>query len=94
MKVDLNLFRVFEAIYCEGNISKAAAALNLSQPAVSHALAKLRDHYDDRLFIRQGNEMRPTALTKNVIEEVGEWKETGEAENDLDENEPRFVAIG
>lgn len=72
MKVDLNLFRVFEAIYCEGNISKAAAALNLSQPAVSHALAKLRDHFDDRLFIRQGNEMRPTALTKNVIEEVRE----------------------
>ena len=31
---------------------------------------------------------------ENVNEEVGEWEETGEAENDLDENEPRFVAIG
>ena len=72
MKVDLNLFIVFEAIYCEGNISKAAVALNLSQPAVSHALAKLRAHYDDKLFIRQGNQMRPTALTKNVIVEVRE----------------------
>ncbi len=72
MKVDLNLFIVFEAIYCEGNISKAAAGLNLSQPAVSHALAKLRAHYDDKLFIRQGNQMRPTALTKNVIVEVRE----------------------
>ena len=30
---------------------------------------------------------------ENVNEEVGEWEETGEAENDLDENEPRFVAI-
>ncbi|QOL25825.1 LysR family transcriptional regulator [Thalassotalea sp. LPB0316] len=70
MKIDLNLFRVFEAIYCEGNISKAAAALNLSQPAVSHSLAKLRSHYDDQLFVRQGNEMRPTALTKKVIIEV------------------------
>ena len=29
-----------------------------------------------------------------VNEEVGKWEETGEAENDLDENEPRFVAIG
>ena len=38
MKVDLNLFVVFEAIYCEGNITKAASALNLSQPAVSHSL--------------------------------------------------------
>lgn len=50
MKVDLNLFTVFEAIYCEGNISKAASALNLSQPAVSHALAKLRVHFDDKLL--------------------------------------------
>jgi len=31
---------------------------------------------------------------ENVNEEVWEWEETGEAENDLDENEPRFVAIG
>ena len=31
---------------------------------------------------------------ENVNEEVGEWEETGEAENDLDENEPHFVAIG
>lgn len=72
MKIDLNLFVVFEAIYCEGNISKAASALNLSQPAVSHSLAKLRDHFDDKLFIRQGNQMRPTALAKNVIGDVRE----------------------
>ena len=52
MKVDLNLFVVFEAIYCEGNITKAASALNLSQPAVSHSLSKLRHNFDDALFIR------------------------------------------
>lgn len=72
MKVDLNLFVVFEAIYCEGNITKAASALNLSQPAVSHALGKLRTQFDDPLFIRQGNEMRPTAVAKNVIADVRE----------------------
>ena len=72
MKIDLNLFIVFEAIYCEGNISKAASALNLSQPAVSHSLAKLRAHFDDKLFIRQGNQMKPTALAKNVIGDVRE----------------------
>lgn len=72
MKVDLNLFVVFDAIYCEGNITKAALTLHLSQPAVSHALAKLRRHFDDPLFIRQGNEMRPTAVAKNVIADVRE----------------------
>tara|TARA_R110001583_G_scaffold561_2_gene4954 strand:- start:539 stop:1438 length:900 start_codon:yes stop_codon:yes gene_type:complete len=72
MKVDLNLFVVFEAIYCEGNITKAASALNLSQPAVSHSLSKLRDHFDDPLFVRQGNEMRPTAVASNVVADVRE----------------------
>jgi DNA-binding transcriptional LysR family regulator len=72
MKVDLNLFVVFEAIYCEGNITKAASALNLSQPAVSHSLSKLRDHFDDPLFVRQGNEMRPSAVANNVVADVRE----------------------
>ncbi len=72
MKIDLNLFTVFDAIYCEGNITKAATVLNLSQPAVSHALAKLRTHFDDPLFTRQGNQMRPTAVAKNVIADVRE----------------------
>lgn len=72
MKVDLNLFVVFEAIYCEGNITKAGSALNLSQPAVSHSLSKLRDHFDDPLFVRQGNVMRPTAVANNVVADVRE----------------------
>jgi len=72
MKIDLNLFVVFDAIYCEGNITKAASVLNLSQPAVSHSLGKLRTHFDDALFIRQGNEMRPTPVAKNVIDDVRE----------------------
>ena len=72
MKVDLNLFVVFEAIYCQGNITRAANALNLSQPAVSHSLSKLRANFDDALFIRQGNEMRPTPVANNVIADVRE----------------------
>jgi len=72
MKVDLNLFVVFDAIYSEGNITKAASALNLSQPAVSHALGKLRAQFGDHLFVRHGNEMRPTAVAKNVIADIRE----------------------
>ena len=72
MKIDLNLFVVFDAIYCEGNITKAASVLNLSQPAVSHSLGKLRSYFDDPLFVRQGNEMRPTPVAQNVIADVRE----------------------
>jgi len=72
MRADLNLFTVFEAIYCEGNITKAAVVLNLSQPAVSHSLNKLRQQFDDPLFVRQGNEMRPTSVAKNVAADVRE----------------------
>lgn len=70
MKVDLNLFIVFDAIYCEGNITKAALSLNLSQPVVSHSLGTLRNHFDDPLFVRQGNEMRPIPVANNVIADV------------------------
>jgi DNA-binding transcriptional LysR family regulator len=72
MKIDLNLFIVFDVIYLEGNLTKAASVLNLSQPAVSHALARLRTHFDDALFVRQGHKMLPTPLAKNVIADVRE----------------------
>lgn len=72
MKVDLNLFTLFDVIYREGNLTKAATALNLSQPAVSHALARLRVHFGDDLFVRQGKLMRPTPVAKNVIADVRE----------------------
>jgi DNA-binding transcriptional LysR family regulator len=72
MKIDLNLFTIFDTIYRAGSITQAAKILNLSQPAVSHSLAKLRVHFDDVLFIRQGNQMCPTLVAKNVIDDVRE----------------------
>ena len=42
-RLDLNLFRVFEVVYRERNLTRAAALLHLSQSAVSHALARLRE---------------------------------------------------
>lgn len=69
-RVDLNLFRVMDAVYVHGGISGAARYLHLSQPAVSHALARLRRLWDDPLFVRQGNAMVPTELTRRVIGDV------------------------
>lgn len=68
--MDLNLFRVMDAVYAHGGISGAARHLHLSQPAVSHALARLRRLWADPLFVRHGNRMVPTELTRRVIGEV------------------------
>lgn len=69
-RIDLNLFRVMDAVYEHGGISGAARHLHLSQPAVSHALARLRRLWGDPLFVRHGNNMVPTELTRRVIGEV------------------------
>jgi len=69
-KVDLNLFIVFEAIYTEGSITRASLKMNLTQPAVSHALNRLRQLFDDALFERQGHVMAPTPLARSIIDPV------------------------
>jgi DNA-binding transcriptional LysR family regulator len=70
-RIDLNLFTVFDAIYREGGITLASKRLHLSQPAVSHALARLRELLDDPLFERQGNEMIPTPRARALAEQIG-----------------------
>ncbi len=61
-RFDLNLLTVFEAIYSRRGVSSAARQLNLLQPAISHSLARLREAFDDQVFVRQGNGMVPTTL--------------------------------
>ena len=68
--IDLNLFVVFDAIYREGNITKAAKRQGLTQSAVSHALARLRATLDDPLFLRQGTQMMPTPFARSILEPV------------------------
>lgn len=65
--IDLNLFVVFEAIYTERNLTRAAGVLNVTQPAVSNALARLRGHFDDPLFARRGGIMAPTPVAQSLI---------------------------
>lgn len=66
-RVNLNLFVVFDTIFTEGSLTQAASKLSLSQPAVSHALARLRELLGDALFARQGKRMVPTAFARNLI---------------------------
>jgi DNA-binding transcriptional LysR family regulator len=69
-RIDLNLFTVFEAIYTEGSVTRASQKLNLTQPAISHALGRLRTMFNDPLFIRQGHTMVSTPLARSMIEPV------------------------
>jgi DNA-binding transcriptional LysR family regulator len=59
-QLDLNLLRVFDALMQERNLTRAARQLHMSQPAVSNALARLRSHLNDPLFIRCAGGMEPT----------------------------------
>ena len=57
---DLNLLRVFDEVMAERSLTRAAHNLNLTQPAVSNALRRLRNILDDELVRRQGLGMEPT----------------------------------
>ncbi len=64
--VDLNLLVVFDALMAERNVTRAASRVGLTQPAASHALARLRALFKDKLFIRTPKGMTPTPLAVEV----------------------------
>ena len=66
-KVDLNLFVVFDAIYTEANLTRAGQIVGITQPAVSKALARLREAFNDQLFMRTAQGMVPTPMAQNII---------------------------
>lgn len=69
-KVDLNLFIVFDAIYTEANLTRAGQIVGITQPAVSNALARLRETFNDPLFVRTAQGMVPTPMAQNIITPV------------------------
>ena len=66
-KIDLNLLVIFEALYSTGSTSRTAERLGMSQPAVSNALARLRDLIGDPLFVREARGLRPTGKSHEII---------------------------
>lgn len=69
-RLDLNLLVALDALLRERSVTRAAAAMQLSQPSLSAALAKLRRHFDDDLLTRVGNEYRLTPLANGLAEPV------------------------
>ncbi len=78
-RVDLNLLSAFEALYQERSVSDAARRVYIGQPAMSHALSRLRVLFNDPLMERHGQKMEPTRrahelypVIHNVLMEIRE----------------------
>ena len=87
-RIDLNLFLVFDAVAREGNVTRAGKRLGLSQPAVSAALARLRNLIGDPLFVRTRSGMVPTQRASTLMEPVdqalGLIRQTLQEQSDFD----------
>ena len=70
--IDIRLLKVFDEIYKTRSVTAAAEALALGQPAVSVALAKLRQHFGNPLFVRTSNGMEPTPFSEGLVQPVRE----------------------
>src|SRR6476659_1589837 len=64
--VDLNLLKAFDALMSERAVTRAAGRIGLSQPAMSHALSRLRSLFADDLFVRTPDRMEPTARAREI----------------------------
>jgi LysR family transcriptional activator of mexEF-oprN operon len=96
---DLNLLIAFDALMRERSVTRAAARLKIQQPAMSHNLKTLRLLFDDELFVRVGQVMRPTARALTLSASVNQILE--QAQNAITvreafrpEVERRTFAIG
>jgi DNA-binding transcriptional LysR family regulator len=64
--VDLNLLKAFDALASDRAVTRAASRIGLSQPAMSHALSRLRGLFGDDLFVRTPGGMEPTARAREI----------------------------
>ncbi len=69
-RLDMNLLVIFEALMFEKNLTRVAEKLFMGQPAVSAALGRLRDLFDDPLLIRHGRGMEPTPRALAILQEL------------------------
>ncbi len=72
-QIDLNLFVVFDAVLRSGSVSRAAKTLGVSQSAVSQALARLREHFKDELFLKTSRGVAPTSTALSLAEDVRQF---------------------
>ena len=67
---EMSLLIIFDAIMTEGSITQAAQRLDLTQPAVSNALSRMRQAWDNELFIKEGRTIVPTLYAQNLWKQI------------------------
>ena len=84
--LDIGMLRTFDALMRERSVSRAAARLFLSQPAVSASLNRLREAFDDPLFTRNAHGVTPTpraqalaTQVEKVLADIGALLDAGRA---------------
>src|SRR6185369_16257200 len=87
--LDLNLLRVFDAVMEERSVLRASERVFLSQSAVSHSLARLREMLNDELFIRTSAGMQPTSRALTMAPLIREAWKSLQAAIELPKFEPR-----
>ncbi len=70
--IDLNLLKIFDAVYAERSVSRAALRIGLTQPSVSHGLARLRTLLRDVLFVRVKGGVEPTPVARRIAPMLGD----------------------
>lgn len=70
MDIELRQIKALEVLFRERSLTRAANRLGVAQPALSKTLAKLRQYFDDPLFVRSGNRMEPTAKMLEVADAI------------------------
>jgi DNA-binding transcriptional LysR family regulator len=68
--IDLNLLIALGALLEERNLTRAGEKTNMSQPAMSGALSRLRRHFDDELLVRDGRQYQLTPLARRLLPDV------------------------
>ncbi|WP_160623535.1 LysR family transcriptional regulator [Mixta intestinalis] len=69
-RIDLNLLTVFLVLYREASVTRTAEVLHLGQPAISGALKRLREMFNDPLFVRSTKGMLPTPRAEALISDM------------------------
>lgn len=69
-QIDLNLLRTFDVLMRERSVTRSADRLGRTQSAISHALGRLREVFQDELFTRDSGIMEPTARAKELAEVI------------------------
>ena len=76
--LDLNLLSALQVLLEEGSVSRAALRLSVSQPAMSAALGRLREYFDDELLVPVGRRMVPTACAEGLRPLLSQFLGTAE----------------